>query len=67
MTVCYGIDKAPTVSTTTSTALSTTSDEFETRPPFAAQLRGIRVTIRIYEPSSQQIRQVTVVGDFLPD
>ncbi len=42
-------------------------NEFETRPPFAAQLRGIRVTIRIYEPSSQQIRQVTVVGDFLPD
>jgi hypothetical protein len=43
------------------------ADEFETRPPFAAQLRGIRVTIRVYEPSSQQIRQVTVVGDFLPD
>ncbi len=41
--------------------------EFETQPPFAAQLRGIRVTIRVYEPSSQQIRQVTVVGDFLPD
>ncbi len=41
--------------------------EFETRPPYSAPLRGIRVTIRVYEPSSQQIRQVTIVNDFLPD
>jgi hypothetical protein len=41
--------------------------EYQTQPPFAAQLRGIRITIRVYEPSSQQVRQMTVVGDFLPD
>jgi hypothetical protein len=41
--------------------------EMETRTPFPAQLRGVRITIRVYEPSSQQVRQMTVVGDFLPD
>jgi hypothetical protein len=42
-------------------------DELETRPPFAAPLRGLRVTIRAYEPSSRQVRQVVVVQDFLPE
>jgi hypothetical protein len=43
------------------------ANEMETQSPFAAQLRGVRITIRVYEPSSQQVRQMTVVGDFLPD
>jgi hypothetical protein len=30
-------------------------------------LRGIRVTIRVYEPASQQVREVVVVQDFLPE
>lgn len=38
--------------------------EFDTEPPYSAPLHGLRVTIRVYEPSSQQIRQVTVVQDF---
>ncbi len=41
--------------------------ERETQPPFAAPLRGIKITIRVYEPGSQQVRQMTVVQDFLPD
>jgi hypothetical protein len=41
--------------------------ERETMPPYPSPLRGIRVTIRVYEPSSQQVRQVTVVQDYLPD
>jgi len=41
--------------------------EAETAPPFPAPLRGIRVRIRVYEPDSRQVRQVTVVQDFLPD
>ncbi len=41
--------------------------EFDTQPPFAAPLRGIRVVIRAYEPGSQQVREVTVVQDFLPE
>ncbi len=44
-----------------------TGGEADTTAPFAAQLRGVRITIRVYEPSSQQVRQMTVVGDFLPD
>ncbi len=31
------------------------------------QLRGIRVTVRAYDPSSQQVRQVEVIQDFLPE
>jgi len=41
--------------------------ERETQAPFAAPLRGIKITIRVYEPSSKQVRQVTVVQDFLAD
>jgi prepilin-type N-terminal cleavage/methylation domain-containing protein len=41
--------------------------ERDTMPPYSAQLRGLRVTIRVYEPNSQQVRQMTVVQDFLPD
>jgi len=33
-------------------------------PPYTAPLRGVRITIRVYEPSSQQVREVTVVQDF---
>jgi hypothetical protein len=41
--------------------------EADTLPPYSAPLRAIRITIRVYEPSSQQVRQVTVVQDFLPE
>ena len=35
-------------------------------PPYAIPLRGIQVKIRAFEPDSKQIREVTVVQDFLP-
>lgn len=34
--------------------------------PFASPLRGIQIKIRVYEPDSRQVREVTVVQDFLP-
>jgi hypothetical protein len=40
--------------------------EFETRPPYPYPLRGIEVRIRCYEPSSRQVRQVTVRHSFVP-
>ena len=40
--------------------------EFETRPPYPYPLRGIEVRIRCYEPSSRQVRQVTVRHTFVP-
>lgn len=40
------------------------ADEFDTLPPYSAPLRGLRITIRVYEPGSQQTRQVTIVQDF---
>ena len=39
--------------------------ENETAPPYPIPLRGIQVKIRIFEPDSRQIREVTVVQDFL--
>jgi hypothetical protein len=40
--------------------------ERETMPPYPVPLRGIQVKIRTFEPDSRQIREVTVVQDFLP-
>ncbi len=36
-------------------------------PPYPLPLRGIRVTLRVYEPSSRQVREVTVVESFVPE
>jgi hypothetical protein len=41
--------------------------EQEAPPPYAVPLRGIQVKIRVFEPDSRQIREVTVVQDFLPE
>jgi hypothetical protein len=39
--------------------------EYETSPPYQVPLRGIEVRIRCYEPSSKQIRQITVRHTFV--
>ncbi len=41
-------------------------DEKITSPPYPAPLRGIQVKIRVFEPDSRQIREVTIMQDFLP-
>jgi type II secretory pathway component PulJ len=41
------------------------SGENETAPPYPIPLRGIQVKIRVFEPDSRQVREVTVVQDFL--
>ena len=41
--------------------------EQETSAPYPIPLRGIEVLLRVQEFSSQQIRQASVVGDFLPE
>jgi prepilin-type N-terminal cleavage/methylation domain-containing protein len=40
--------------------------ELETSPPYPYPLRGIEVRIRCYEPSSRQVRQVTIRQTFVP-
>jgi prepilin-type N-terminal cleavage/methylation domain-containing protein len=35
-------------------------------PPYEKPLRGIRVSIRTIEPDSKQVREVTVVHEFIP-
>jgi prepilin-type N-terminal cleavage/methylation domain-containing protein len=40
--------------------------ELETSPPYPYPLRGIEVRIRCYEPSSRQVRQITVRQTFVP-
>jgi type II secretory pathway component PulJ len=42
-------------------------EEQETSPPYPFPLRGIEVRIRVYEPSSRQVRQVTVRQTFVPN
>lgn len=41
-------------------------DEAETSAPYPVPLRGLEVRIRCYEPSSRQVRQVTVRHTFVP-
>jgi hypothetical protein len=36
-----------------------------THPPYPSPLRGIQVKIRVFEPDSRQVREVTVVQDFV--
>lgn len=43
------------------------ADEMETAPPYNVKLRGLRIRIRVYEPDSRQVREVSVVHDFLPE
>ena len=41
--------------------------ERETSPPYPAPLRGIEVRIRVMDYSTRQVRQVSVVADFVPE
>jgi type II secretory pathway component PulJ len=40
--------------------------EQETAPPYSVALRGLEIRLRVYEPSSRQVRQVTVRHTFVP-
>ena len=42
-------------------------NDFLTSPPYPVPLRGIQIKIRVFEPSSPQIREVTIEHDFLPE
>ena len=42
------------------------SAEQETAPPYPVALRGVEIRIRVYEPASRQVRQVTVRHTFVP-
>ena len=38
-----------------------------TSPPYPVPLRGVQIKIRVYEPSTRQVREITVAETFLPD
>jgi hypothetical protein len=39
----------------------------ETSPPYPYPLRGVQVRIRVWDPDSRQVRQATVVSNFVPE
>jgi len=39
--------------------------EVEGPVPYPVPLKGIQIKIRVYEPDSRQIREVTLTQDFL--
>lgn len=41
--------------------------ERETAPPYSYPLRGLKVTIRLYEPGTRQVKQATVGADFIAE
>jgi type II secretory pathway pseudopilin PulG len=68
------VDDPPQITVTQPTAVPalpavavTSPGERETLAPYPFPLRGVQITLRVYEPDTQQIRQMTVVQDFLPD
>ncbi len=38
--------------------------EYDTQPPYAAPLKGIRIKLRVYEPQSQQVREAVIIQNF---
>ncbi len=38
-----------------------------TCPPYPVPLRGVQIKIRVYEPSTRQVREITVTESFTPD
>jgi len=59
------IDPNPT--TGVSSGVVDDPSEDYTAAPYPVPLRGIQVKIRCYEPDSRQVREVTIVQDFLPN
>ena len=41
--------------------------EVDAPPPYPWALRGIQIKIRAFEPNTKQIREMTVVAEFLPE
>ena len=41
--------------------------EHEVRAPYGNSLRGIKVTVRLYESDTRQVRQMSNVTDFVPE
>ncbi len=39
--------------------------ERETLPPYLVRLRGIQILVRLYEPSSQAVKQATITANFV--
>ncbi len=39
--------------------------ERDTVPPYGYPLRGLQVKIRVYEPGTRQMRQATIIADFI--
>ncbi len=58
----------PTASTIKAPSVTLLSvGERETLAPYPFPLRGVQITIRVYEPDTRQVREVKVMQDFLPD
>lgn len=57
---------SPYTHSATGTAANGIDDfnELEAPPPYASPLKGLQITIRVFEPDSRQIREVTIVQDF---
>jgi hypothetical protein len=43
------------------------ADERVTSPPYPVPLRGIQIKLRVYEPESRTVREVTVVESLQTD
>jgi hypothetical protein len=61
-----GADDYDAISTNTAMNGADDPGEAETCPPYPVPLRGIQIKIRSMDPDSGQVRELTVVQEFLP-
>ncbi|QDU73960.1 hypothetical protein Pan97_09600 [Bremerella volcania] len=61
----FAVNLNPTADTDTSDAGE--ASELETEPPYSKALRAVSITVRAIEEGTRQVRQDTIVADFLPD
>jgi len=67
-----GLDQDKTLGDTqgpdqASSGFQDNANNTETSPPYPVPLRGIKITIRCYEPDSRQMHEVSVVESFVPE
>ncbi|HEY2841757.1 MAG TPA: prepilin-type N-terminal cleavage/methylation domain-containing protein [Pirellulales bacterium] len=63
----YGADQGTNGVDDNNDGLIDDLSEQEAAPPYRIPLRGLQVKIRCFDPDSKQIREVTVVQEFLPE
>lgn len=65
--VAVNLNPPPGMGTDTDTSDAGEASELETEPPYSKALRAVSITVRAIEEGTRQVRQDTIIADFLPE